>query len=77
MTSRDPLLDMSLRELQKIIHEELERLPEKYRTALVHCYLEGKTHEQAARQLGWSKGTVRRRLNRGREMLRSRLTRRV
>jgi RNA polymerase sigma factor (sigma-70 family) len=76
MMPRDPLLDMSLRELQKIIHEELEKLPEKYRTILVHCYLEGKTHEQAARQLGWSKGTVRGRLNRGREMLRSRLTRR-
>jgi len=73
---RDPLMDMSLRELQKIMHEELEMLPEKYRMALVHCYLEGKTHEQAARQLGWSKGTVRGRLNRGREMLRGSLTRR-
>ena len=59
-----------------ILHEELVRLPEKYRTAVVLCDLEGLTQEQAARQLGWPDGTVRSRLARGRERLRERLTRR-
>lgn len=72
----DPLLDMSVRELQAVLHEELAKLPEQYRAPLVHCYLEGKTHEEAARQLGWTRGAVRGRLNRGREILRARLTRR-
>ena len=59
-----------------ILHEELGRLPEKYRTAVVLCDLEGLTQEQAARHLGWPDGTVRSRLARGREQLRDRLTRR-
>jgi RNA polymerase sigma factor (sigma-70 family) len=59
-----------------ILHEELVRLPEKYRTAVVLCDLEGLTQEQAARQLGWPDGTVRSRLARGRERLREQLTRR-
>jgi RNA polymerase sigma factor (sigma-70 family) len=73
MPSDDPLLDLTGRELQEILHEELHQLPEKYRAPLVLCYLEGKTQEQAARQLRWSRGTVRGRLDRGREQLRKRL----
>jgi RNA polymerase sigma factor (sigma-70 family) len=59
-----------------VLCEEIDRLPEKYRAPLVLCDLEGLTQEQAARQLGWPAGTVRSRLSRGRERLRSRLTRR-
>ncbi len=59
-----------------ILHEELGRLPEKYKMAVVLCDLEGLTQEQAARHLGWPDGTVRSRLARGRERLRGRLTRR-
>ena len=59
-----------------ILHEELRHLPEKYRTAVLLCYMEGLTHEEAARQLGWPLGTVKGRLARAREMLRKRLTRR-
>src|SRR5262249_19215993 len=55
---------------------ELGRLPENYRAPLVLCYLEEKTLEEAARQLGWSRGAVKGRLERGRERLRSRLARR-
>jgi RNA polymerase sigma factor (sigma-70 family) len=63
-------------ELGESLHEELSRLPARYRLPLVLCYLEGLTSEQAARQLGWPTGTVRSRLARGRERLRDRLARR-
>ena len=63
-------------DLGPVFHEEVGRLPERYRAAIVLCYLEGLTHEQAARHLGWPIGTVQSRLARGRERLRRRLTRR-
>ncbi|HEX8201941.1 MAG TPA: sigma-70 family RNA polymerase sigma factor [Isosphaeraceae bacterium] len=63
-------------DLGAVLHEELDRLPERWRVPLVLCYLEGLTHEQAARQLGWPLGTVQSRLARGREQLRGRLIRR-
>ncbi len=55
------------------LHEELGRLPEKFRAPLVLCYLEGLTQEQAAEQLRWPLGTVQSRLARGKDRLRSRL----
>jgi TIGR03009 family protein len=63
-------------ELRSVIDGELERLPERYRAAVILCDLEGQTHEQAAEQLGCPVGTVKSRLARGRERLRSRLARR-
>src|SRR4051794_8170095 len=73
LADADPTLDMTLRDLRRVLHEELRRLPDKYRLPLVLCYLEGRSHEEAAGQLGWSKGTFRGRLDRGREHLRRRL----
>jgi RNA polymerase sigma factor (sigma-70 family) len=58
------------------VDEELAKLPEIFRAAIVLCDLEGKTQEEAARQLGVPQGTVASRLARGREKLRCRLTRR-
>jgi RNA polymerase sigma factor (sigma-70 family) len=58
------------------LHEEIDRLPEKYRSAVVLCYLEGLTTGAAARRLGCPQGTVLSRLSRAREQLRTHLTRR-
>ena len=58
------------------IHEEVDRLPERFRTPIVLCDLHGCTYEEAARQLGCSIATVKGRLARGRERLRRRLVRR-
>jgi RNA polymerase sigma factor (sigma-70 family) len=63
-------------EVAAILHEELGRLPERYRAAVVLCYLEGHTCEAAARRLGRPVGTVKSRLARGRKRLRGRLIRR-
>ena len=66
----------SLDEINRVVHEEIDRLPANYRAAVVLCYLQGLTHEQTADQLGWPVGTVGGRLARARDRLRISLTRR-
>jgi RNA polymerase sigma factor (sigma-70 family) len=66
----------AMRELCAVLDEELRCLPDRYRKPMLLCYLEGQTRDRAARQLGWALRTLERRLERGRELLRVRLTRR-
>lgn len=58
------------------IHEEIGRLPERYRLPIVLCDLEGRTHAEAGRILGWPIGSVSGRLSRAKDILRKRLTNR-
>ena len=57
-----------------ILDVELGRIPAKYREVLILCLLEGSTVEEAAGRLSCPLGTVKSRLARGREALKSRLT---
>jgi RNA polymerase sigma factor (sigma-70 family) len=72
----DPLAEVTGRELLSVLDEELQGLPEQYRTPLVLCYLQGKTCDEAARESGWSYRTFQRRLDQARQRLRGRLARR-
>lgn len=76
MLRPEPSAEVAWRELPAVLDEELLRLPETLRGPLVLCGLEGKTHEEAARELGWPIGSLSKRLARGRELLRQRLARR-
>jgi RNA polymerase sigma factor (sigma-70 family) len=68
--------DVVQHELQQILDEEVQRLPEKYRAPILLCYLQGQTNEEAASTLRCPTGTIKIRLLRGREILRKRLLRR-
>ncbi len=68
--NKDPWHD-----LRPILDQELCRLPEKYRSAIVLCDLEGQSRKEAARQLALPEGTLSGRLTRGRTMLAKRLAR--
>jgi HlyD family secretion protein len=63
-------------DLEAAVHEAVNELPEKYRAPIVLCDLEGRTHQEAARFLGWPIGTVKSRQSQGRRLIRDRLVRR-
>jgi RNA polymerase sigma factor (sigma-70 family) len=72
----EPLEELTAREALGIIEEEVQRLPESYRLPVVLCCLHGLSQEEAARRLGWTPGSVKGRLERGRQRLHRRLVRR-
>lgn len=69
----DPVATVVRHELQSLLDEELNHLPEKYRLPLVLCELEGRSNEEVARALGWPASSLSSRLIRARELLRGRL----
>jgi RNA polymerase sigma factor (sigma-70 family) len=75
----DPSCDLDAvewREVRRLLDDELNRLPDRWRWPLVLCYLDGLTRDEAARQLGWSLRTLHRRLDEARQRLRARVIRR-
>jgi RNA polymerase sigma factor (sigma-70 family) len=76
MARAEPLDDRTWQELWPVLDEEIGRLPQKYQTPLVLCYFHGKTHEEAAQELGCPRRTLTSRLDRGRELLSRRLRKR-
>jgi len=66
----------SRNELRLLLRAEVDGLPAKYRSLVLHTYMEGKSNEQVARLLGCPVGTVKGRLSRARDLLRARLSRR-
>jgi RNA polymerase sigma factor (sigma-70 family) len=72
----DLLTEITGRELVTALDEELMQMGDQYRAPLLLCCLEGIARDEAAQVLGWSLSTLKRRLERGRELLRTRLARR-
>lgn len=69
-------LSIAQQEEQLMLHEELNKLPDLYRDAVVVCCLEGKSRSEAAGQLASTPEAVQKRVVRGKQLLRKRLVRR-
>lgn len=69
----DPTAAADQADVLRVLHEELFRLPEKYRVPLVLCYLDGRSHEDVARAAGLPRGSVAKRIAEGLGRLRERL----
>jgi RNA polymerase sigma factor (sigma-70 family) len=74
--TRQPAHEADGEDLRQVLDDEVRRLPDRFRAPFVLCCLQDLTREEAAARLGWSAGAVKGMLERGRELLRSRLVRR-
>jgi RNA polymerase sigma factor (sigma-70 family) len=72
----DPLAALTAREMLDVLDEEVHRLPSAYRLPLVYCCLQGLSQEEAAQRLDCTLGSIKGRLERGRKLLHTRLTKR-
>ncbi|MFT3883520.1 MAG: sigma-70 family RNA polymerase sigma factor [Gemmatales bacterium] len=73
---KDPAEVLAAREVALFCDEELQKLPQRYRQALVLCCIEGLPKALAAKRLGWPEGTVASSIARGKQLLAKRLIRR-
>lgn len=76
MEPDSPVNQASWKEVQLVLDQEIDRLPEKYREPFVLCHLQNLSGAQVARRLGIKEGTVWTRLAEARKRLQARLTRR-
>jgi RNA polymerase sigma factor (sigma-70 family) len=76
MVEAGPERSAEREELRRAVHQELDRLPERYRAVVVLCDLQGESYEAAAGRLRVPVGTVRSRLARARDRLRVQIDRR-
>jgi RNA polymerase sigma factor (sigma-70 family) len=74
--ARDLAAELSWREVQRTLEEEIQRLPDKLRTPFILCHIEGLSRAETGRQLGIKEGTVWSRLAAARARLQARLGRR-
>jgi RNA polymerase sigma factor (sigma-70 family) len=68
--------DMDHRDLCHSVHQEIDHLPERYRQAVLLCYMQGFSTEEAARIVDCPHSTLKGRLVRAREILHDRFSRR-
>jgi uncharacterized protein (TIGR03067 family) len=76
MVEPEPESELEREELRRMVHEEIDRLPERYRQVVILCELQGESYETAAMRIKVPVGTIRSRLSRARERLRASITRR-
>lgn len=71
---QDTLPSADMDELKSLLHEELQKLPAKYRLPLILHYFGGLSREEMAAELNCKPSTLGVRIFRGREMLAGRLS---
>jgi RNA polymerase sigma factor (sigma-70 family) len=72
-TMHEPLIELLGQEFGRAFDQELHRLPERYRSTFIDCFLEGRTIDAVARSLGCPAATIGTRLARAKQLLRRRL----